>query len=61
MSAASGTARTGKPRKWDGPEQPDSTPAPTPAPPRAHIIGLRAGHLKDASGAATRPGFQPGP
>ena len=39
--------------------RPDTTehPARTPAPvSRRQIIGLPAGHLKDAYGAATRPG-----
>src|SRR6266545_5168537 len=59
MTAASGTARTGRHRTWDGPEQPN-TPARPPAPvPRRHIIGLPAGHLKDASGAATAAGLRP--
>ena len=54
MNAASGTARTG-----DHPEhgtEPKTTKYPRTPPrllfPAAQFIGLPAGHLKDASGAA---------
>ena len=47
------------PRPWDGPGQPNSTrTAPAPVP-RRPIIGLPAGRLKDASGAATAAGLRP--
>ncbi len=42
-------------RTWDDLEQPNTRTAPAPVP-RRQIIGLPAGHLKDASGAAARPG-----
>ena len=52
MTAASGTARTGRPGTWDGPDNliPHHTRLPLPA---AHIIGLPAERLKDACGAAS--------
>ena len=45
-----------EPGPWDDQKQPN-TPYRHPAPvPRRQIIGLPDGHLKDASGAAMRPG-----
>jgi hypothetical protein len=41
--------------------QPDNPQAPGSRFPDAQIIGLPAGHLKDASGAATAAGAPPGP
>jgi hypothetical protein len=60
MTAASGTARTGiTPEHGDAPEQLD-TPGTAPAPvTRRLIIGLPAGRLKDASGAAPAAGLRP--
>ncbi len=55
MNAASGTARTrDNTRQWDGHAQPNSPTFP-PGP----IIWLPAGHPKDASGTAARPGSRP--
>jgi len=49
-------------RKWDGHQNNRITRARPPAPvSRSHIIGLPAGHLKDASGAATAAGLRPVP
>jgi hypothetical protein len=39
----------------------DNPQAPRLPFPGRHIIGLPAGHLKDASGAATAAGLPPGP
>ena len=62
MTAASGTARTRDTRTWDGPESQLNTPHDPRLPfPRRHIIGLPAGHLKDASGAAPGGRAPPGP
>ena len=47
--------------RWDGTENnriPTREQAPAPVP-RRHIIGLPAGHLKDASGAADAAGLRP--
>jgi hypothetical protein len=61
MTAASGTAApedTGHGTDLNN-RIPRTTPRlPFPA---AHIIGLPAGHLKDASGAAPAAGLPPGP
>ena len=58
MSAASGTARTGNPGNGTDPNNQIAPHAAAPVPP-GQIIGLPAGRLKDASGAAARPGFRP--
>ena len=55
MNAASGTARTGITRYLG--TGPDNHIPENPAPvSRRPIIGRPGGHLKDASGAAARPG-----
>src|SRR5258707_12552807 len=61
MSAASGIApHREDPEQWDGLRQPDSHPSGPRLPfPATTSSGSRAGHLKDASGAATRPGSRP--
>jgi hypothetical protein len=60
MNVASGTARTGMTRNWDGTENNHIQHAETRLPfPAARIIGLPAGRLKDASGAATAAGLRP--
>jgi len=56
MSAASGTARTGKPGDGTDCHNRTAPHAPAPVSPQPHHRAEWAGHLKDASGAATRPG-----
>ena len=59
MSAASGTARTGKPRQWDGLHQSNSQHTPGSPFPLSPSGASGPVCLKDASGAAARPGFHP--